>query len=703
MADTNQDQKLSVEEFCIAMFLVNCRINGEELPETLPESLVPTKPRNQETAYTAIPRYKGEQGGSADAGSKTEDPKSTKRDLSDLQAGKNTGSGPSVKICIVGDQCGKTSLVTRFLFDEFQENVPETVEDKYEYNYKFDGKECHIRILDTSGNEFYYDSMHDKWFSGTDGFIFLYSVASMNSYKALESFRHLVMSFTKDDRIPAIVVGTQIDKEQRQVTREEGMWWSSRNGLSWIECSAKSGQNVEEVFKTVINKILAAKQKGIQSVKKPHKWKKTNFSGATACRHCNKLIGLVFKNGYQCEVCKVPIHKQCMDQVNSNCGSVATHSPISSRKSLDQTIRDVVEDELYVVLKDDHACAEFRNFLEKRGAGAPHVSFWTAVEEYKSLINFFERRSKGVLMYNSFFFKTNAMFDLKIPEKVLKALKANITGEKYEQHIFNQAQQAVYQQIKQQFFPEFIKANLSATIKEQVKSDPESDIDDGLGVFVKDDLIDFLDNFDPNATAAISTPQYQKFPPYSPPTALSKSPDSLIKQTSNTTTSVLAAAIPPQKHNDDDHEEIDADFEPDSEIAKDLIEKKPLVSNMKPPVPVKALADQKDGTHYGEIPVSKDWYLGSISRVDAEKLLLSCGGDVFLVRTSSVEGCYALSKYFTSTKSFIHFIIAPTKGGYGLKDCGDDTKSYESLDDLIANSPVTNGFTSVGKFSKKSP
>lgn len=53
---------------------------------------------------------------------------------------------------MIGDQCGKSSIVSRFLFDEFSANSEPTVEDTYEYNYQFDGKECHLRILDTSGD-----------------------------------------------------------------------------------------------------------------------------------------------------------------------------------------------------------------------------------------------------------------------------------------------------------------------------------------------------------------------------------------------------------------------------------------------------------------------------------------------------------------------------------------------------------------------
>lgn len=40
MADITQDQQLDFLEFCIAMFLITAKKKGQELPPTLPESLI---------------------------------------------------------------------------------------------------------------------------------------------------------------------------------------------------------------------------------------------------------------------------------------------------------------------------------------------------------------------------------------------------------------------------------------------------------------------------------------------------------------------------------------------------------------------------------------------------------------------------------------------------------------------------------------
>jgi len=273
-------------------------------------------------------------------------------------------------------------------------------------------------------------------------------------------------------------------------------------------------------------------------------------------------------------------------------------------------------------------------------------------------------------------------------------------------------------------------------VREQVSaavttdSSPNNEVVNNL--FEKDDLIEFLDQFgeDPQMTTIVFVPppsesemnrssvplessskvpeSPNKSPPVSPesssklpvkalpPPPPTSSPPATPQAKARAKSLSEANMLLPKMEEDADldYTEFDDD-EPFSPA--------PISSSLKlvPPIAVKQLTDQTQRL-YGEIPVSKDWYYGDISRPDAEKILISCGTMCFLVRTSSVEHCYALSKFFSDTSHFIHYIIAPTPTGYGLKDCLDDTASYATLDDLINNTPVIRGFISVGKLAKKS-
>jgi len=99
------------------------------------------------------------------------------------------------------------------------------------------------------------------------------------------------------------------------------------------------------------------------------------------------------------------------------------------------------------------------------------------------------------------------------------------------------------------------------------------------------------------------------------------------------------------------------------------------------------------------------WYFGSISRTDAEQLLIACKVNALLVRTSSMQGCYAVSTYDCSTPGkhyFIHYLVLfdEAKGGFKLEESPIDTNIYSSLTSLINESPVFAMYEPAGKFKK---
>jgi len=97
------------------------------------------------------------------------------------------------------------------------------------------------------------------------------------------------------------------------------------------------------------------------------------------------------------------------------------------------------------------------------------------------------------------------------------------------------------------------------------------------------------------------------------------------------------------------------------------------------------------------------WFYGNISRVEAEQILIKCQKDTFLVRTSSKPGNFALSKYFHTRQSYIHFLVSPVQpSGYVLVD-SDDNGTYPTICHLLAISPECTGFSPAGKFIPPKP
>jgi hypothetical protein len=96
---------------------------------------------------------------------------------------------------------------------------------------------------------------------------------------------------------------------------------------------------------------------------------------------------------------------------------------------------------------------------------------------------------------------------------------------------------------------------------------------------------------------------------------------------------------------------------------------------------------------------SADWLFLSINRAQAEKSLAECKEGAFLVRSSSVPNCFALSRWKPGGQHE-HFIIAPAEGGFIIQDSGD-FNVYPSLNDLIASTPELNDFRPLGDVRRR--
>ena len=52
----------------------------------------------------------------------------------------------------------------------------------------------------------------------------------------------------------------------------------------------------------------------------PHRFNVHSYKRPTFCDHCGSLLYGIIKQGLQCEVCKVNVHKRCQKNVANNCG-----------------------------------------------------------------------------------------------------------------------------------------------------------------------------------------------------------------------------------------------------------------------------------------------------------------------------------------------------------------------------------------------
>lgn len=69
-----------------------------------------------------------------------------------------------------------------------------------------------------------------------------------------------VENFANRSNLVKLLVGNKIDKENREVTREEGAEFAKKKAMLFIECSAKSKIGIQQAFEELAQKIIEIPQ-----------------------------------------------------------------------------------------------------------------------------------------------------------------------------------------------------------------------------------------------------------------------------------------------------------------------------------------------------------------------------------------------------------------------------------------------------------
>lgn len=172
------------------------------------------------------------------------------------------------KVIILGSGgVGKSALTLQFMYDEFVEDYEPTKADSYRKKVVLDGQEIQVDILDTAGQEDY-AAIRDNYFRSGEAFLCVFSILEQESLNAIEELREQVLRVKNDDKtIPFLLVGNKIDLEDRRaVSQEAATKLAQQWGIPYIETSAKTRHNVDQVFLELIRMIRDRNQQ-LESIK----------------------------------------------------------------------------------------------------------------------------------------------------------------------------------------------------------------------------------------------------------------------------------------------------------------------------------------------------------------------------------------------------------------------------------------------------
>ncbi|PAV20885.1 putative ras-related GTP-binding protein [Pyrrhoderma noxium] len=159
------------------------------------------------------------------------------------------------KIAVLGSRSvGKSSLVIQYVEDHFVESYYPTIESTFTKTINYNGVEFDCDIVDTAGQD-EYSILNQKHAIGIHGFVLVYSVASRNSFEMVQIIHDKIVTFTGNQSLPCVIVGSKSDLPQRQVQQREAEEFAKSINASWVETSAKNNVNIGKAFELVLGEI----------------------------------------------------------------------------------------------------------------------------------------------------------------------------------------------------------------------------------------------------------------------------------------------------------------------------------------------------------------------------------------------------------------------------------------------------------------
>ena len=152
------------------------------------------------------------------------------------------------KIIIIGDSgVGKSSLLKRAVQNTFDNNYQATIGFEFLLmHFKVNDLKIKLQIWDTCGEEMY-RSLVQGFYRNTSLAIIVYDISRKKSFEALEIWLKDLRQHTEEG-IPVFIVGNKMDLQKDISTEEAKMFSVSNRTKFFTECSAKTGENVKDIF-----------------------------------------------------------------------------------------------------------------------------------------------------------------------------------------------------------------------------------------------------------------------------------------------------------------------------------------------------------------------------------------------------------------------------------------------------------------------
>ncbi|KAH3673753.1 hypothetical protein WICMUC_003496 [Wickerhamomyces mucosus] len=157
------------------------------------------------------------------------------------------------KIVFLGEQnVGKTSLITRFMYDTFDSSYAATIGiDFLSKTMYLDDKTIRLQLWDTAGQE-RFRSLIPSYIRDSHVAVIVYDISSKKSFDLLDKWVEDV-KLERDNNVVICLIGNKNDlTNERQVSIQDGELKAKKlDAKIFLETSSKLGYNVKNLFKKI--------------------------------------------------------------------------------------------------------------------------------------------------------------------------------------------------------------------------------------------------------------------------------------------------------------------------------------------------------------------------------------------------------------------------------------------------------------------
>ncbi|TFF97651.1 MAG: GTP-binding protein [Promethearchaeota archaeon] len=161
------------------------------------------------------------------------------------------------KILLAGDGgVGKTTLLHRYIKGEFSQSTQMTIGVEFFLKeVQVDGQDCTLQLWDFGGQQ-RFRFLLESYVMGAKGALLMFDLTRPMTLENLNEWISICRK--NDSELPILFVGTKLDLEEDISVDDDYAknFLDQFDLLDYIKVSSKTGENVQEAFKLIADRVL---------------------------------------------------------------------------------------------------------------------------------------------------------------------------------------------------------------------------------------------------------------------------------------------------------------------------------------------------------------------------------------------------------------------------------------------------------------